>query len=161
VALAKLLREVAADVLFSPSPDDPAKTQLTCIVEALVDKAKQGDARAAELLFERVGGRPALPEENVSERGGVTIKWYGPPPPWAPKEMLDEYECKQREKYGPPPALPEAREPQVIEAVPSEAVTQTEALRSRTQPPQPAPIERSPVWEPSRIDAAILAYVKS
>jgi len=107
VALAKLLREVAADVLFSPSPDDPAKTQLTCIVEALVDKAKQGDVRAAEVLFERVGGRPTQPEADASDRGRITIEWDGPPPPWAPKHVLENYRRKN--------ALP-AADTQTIEA---------------------------------------------
>lgn len=109
VALAKLLRNTAADVLFSPSPRCEAKARLTCIMEALADKAERGDVRAAEVLFERVGGRPTQSEENVSERGRITIQWNGAPPPWAPKHMLDAYARKQK-------ALPEAREPEAIEA---------------------------------------------
>lgn len=109
VALAKLLRESAAEVLLSPSPRCPAKTRLTCIEEALADKAERGDVRAAEVLFDRVGGRPTQSEAGAPERGGIVFEFNFAPPPWAPKHMLDEY----KRKHGEPPALPAAPEFQI------------------------------------------------
>jgi hypothetical protein len=119
VALAQKLRDLAADVLFSPSPRSESKTRLICILEALADKAERGDVRAAEILFERIGGRPTQPPVSPSEGGRIVIEWNSAPPPWAPKHWQDEYERKQREKYGEPPALPEAREPQSLRPAPS------------------------------------------
>lgn len=137
LALAKLLRDTAADVLFSPCPRCETKTRITCILEVLAAKAERGDVRAAEVLFERVGGRPTRLEENVPERSRITIEWNGPPPEWAPKHMLEEYERAQKE----PPALPEARESQFIEA---EVVSHTEEI-SKQPVPQPACAPYSPV----------------
>ena len=107
VALAKVLRDTAADVLLSQSPRQPDKTRLVCALEALADKAERGDVRAAEVLLDRIGGKPTQPiEGDVSERGRIVIEWGGSPPPWAPKHVLDEYEKKK--------ALCEARQPQRI-----------------------------------------------
>ena len=134
VALAKLLRDAAADVLLSPSPRCEAKTRLVSIVEALADKAERGDVKAAEILFDRVGGRPTQPQADTSERGPITFEWTFEPPPWAPKHILDEYQAKRREKFGEPPALLEAGQPQAVEV--DAPVTQT----SEPAPPIPSVI---------------------
>lgn len=126
-ALAKLLRDAAADVLLSSSPRYEDKARLTCILEALADKAERGDVRAAEVLFERVGGRPTQPEDKQAESGRIVIEWNGPPPPWAPKHMLEDYARKQK-------ALPAAREPEPIEA--DSEPRESAALTSSKAPPR-------------------------
>jgi len=95
VALARALREATADVLLGPSPRHPDKTRLECILEALADKAERGDARAAEILFERIGGRPTQPEAEASEQGDIVINWGGPPPVWAlPRQPVPSLPCQ-------------------------------------------------------------------
>jgi len=82
VALARALREAAADVLLGPSPRHRDKTRLECILETLADRAERGDGKAAEILFDRFGGRPTQPEADGSGGGSVVIQYDGPRPDW-------------------------------------------------------------------------------
>src|SRR5215469_6905816 len=83
VALAKAVRETEAEILFGPCPRHPNKMLLVCILDALAGKAERGDVRAAEILLDRIGGKPTQPEADGSGRGDITIVWAGAMPEWA------------------------------------------------------------------------------
>jgi hypothetical protein len=114
------MREAFAESLAAPSEDVPDKTRLQRIVEAVVRKAERGNLHAVDLILDRLGGKAVqMLQAETEKRERIVIQWGGPPPPWAPKPMLDDYAKRN--------ALPAAREPQTIEV---------EA---------PAPVERNPV----------------
>lgn len=159
-ALAKLVRDTAADVLFNPSPRQPDKRRLVCILETLSDKAEGGDVRAAEVLLERIGGKPTQPiEADVTERGRITFEWSFEPPSWAPKHVLDEYEAKRREKYGNAPTESETKNAQ-SEAQPQVTEFEVEPSKPReSMPPPPTLSPYSPV-DLAHHDDTLLAYAK-
>ena len=86
LAFGKALREAFAESLAAPSQYGEGKTRLQHIVEALVERAEAGDQKAAELIFDRIAGKPTQAiDANVSSQPDVTIMFDGPVPEWAKK----------------------------------------------------------------------------
>ena len=85
--------EHRAALLRACSPED-----VEAIVEALVEKAKQGDAQAARVLFDRIYGRPRDPS-IVEAPEVITSPMAGPPIPNAEdfaRQLLEASELAQR-----------------------------------------------------------------
>jgi hypothetical protein len=66
------------------------ETNLEAVVGAQVDKAIEGDTRAAEFVRDSVDGRPSANDSQSTNIGTVNILWAGGMPSWAQPPVTNQ-----------------------------------------------------------------------